>query len=121
MYLYRFPGIRAGLSLAAAAGLAAGTAAAQPNLVPVLNNPMSASVGVQNTGASAAGPSQLTTNCTSFGQPNGGCPAAPVLAAYSHPASPHPVVVACTARPPGPSSNTHIAFRPDSGHAPGRD
>src|SRR3546814_5520353 len=93
MYLYRFPGIRAGLSLAAAAGLAAGTAAAQPNLVPVLNNPMSASVGVQNTGASAAGPSQLTINCTSFGQPNGGCPDAPGLAAYADPAYPNRVVV----------------------------
>src|SRR3546814_20527965 len=79
MYLYRFPGIRAGLSLAAAAGLAAGTAAAQPHLVPVLNNPMLASVGVQNTRASPAGPSHLNINHTCLGKPHGRCLDAPRL------------------------------------------
>lgn len=110
MSRYRFPGFLAGLSLAAAAGLAAGTAAAQPNLVPVLNNPMNASVGVQNTGASAAGPSQLTINCTRFGQADGGCPDAPGLAAYADPAYPNRVVVEVPALQPGQSFNHNLAF-----------
>src|SRR3546814_15115474 len=63
MYRYRFPGVLAGLSLAAAAGLAADAAAAQPNLVPVLSNPMSPSVGVQTNGTSAARPSPPPNTC----------------------------------------------------------
>lgn len=110
MYRYRFPGFLAGLGLAAAAGLAAGAAAAQPNLVPVLNNPMNASVGVQNTGTTAAGPSQLTINCTRFGQADGGCPDAPGLAAYADPAYPNRVVVEVPALQPGQSFNHNLAF-----------
>ena len=106
----RIPGILAGLSLAAAAGFAAGTAAGQPNLVPLLNNPMSASVGVQNTGDSAAGPSHLTINCTEFGQVDGGCPETPGLAAYADPAYPNRVVVEVPALAPGESFDHDLAF-----------
>src|SRR3546814_12048950 len=80
---------------------------------------MSASVGVQNTGASAAGPSQLTINCTSFGQPNGGCPDAPGLAAYADPAYPNRVVVEVPALPPGQSFNHNLAFWPATPWPPG--
>jgi hypothetical protein len=102
----------AGLSaaLSTALALAAGTAAAQPNLVPLLSNPMNASVGVQNTGDSAAGPSHLTINCTEFGQADGGCPDTPGLAAYADPAYPNRAVIAVPALEPGESFNHDLAF-----------
>jgi hypothetical protein len=96
--------------ISAALVLAAGTAAAQPNLVPVLNNPMNASVGVQNTGKTAAGPSHLTINCTRFGQADGGCPDMPGLAAYADPAYPNRVVIEVPALEPGASFNHNLAF-----------
>ena len=43
-------GLLAAASLSLASLAAAGSAAAQPDLVPLLNNPMNATVGVQNVG-----------------------------------------------------------------------
>jgi hypothetical protein len=107
----RFAGTAAlSATLSAVLALAAGTAAAQPNLVPLLSNPMNASVGVQNTGDSAAGPSHLTINCTEFGQADGGCPDTPGLAAYADPAYPNRAVVAVPALQPGESFNHDLAF-----------
>jgi hypothetical protein len=103
----RFAGT-AGLS--AALALAAGTAAAQPNLVPVLNAPMNASIGVQNTGDSAAGASHLTINCTKLGKADGGCPDIPGIAAYADPAYPNRVVIQVPALEPGESFNHDLAF-----------
>lgn len=99
-----------GLGLAAALALAVGAAAAQPNLMPVLSYPMNASVGVQNTGDSAAGPSHLTINCTKFGKADGGCPETPGLAAYADPAYPNRVVIEVPALEPGESFNHDLAF-----------
>jgi len=101
------------LGLLAAAGLTAAistAAAAQPNLVPVLSNPMSASVGVQNLGTTAAGPSHLTINCTRFGKADGGCPDTPGLAAYADPAYPNRAVIEVPALEPGESFNHNLAF-----------
>lgn len=100
----------AGLTAAIALLVQAGPAAAQPDLVPVLNNPMNASVGVQNLGASAAGPSQLTLNCTRFGKADGGCPDAPGMAAYVDPAFPNRVVIDVPALEPGESFSHNLAF-----------
>ncbi|GAB4362658.1 MAG: hypothetical protein Kow00114_18110 [Kiloniellaceae bacterium] len=101
----------AGLSAAALALLApAGPAAAQPDIVPLLNNPMNASVGVQNLGVSAAGPSQLTINCTRFGKADGGCPDAPGMAAYVDPAFQNRVVIDVPALAPGESFSHDLAF-----------
>ncbi|MGF1629877.1 MAG: CARDB domain-containing protein [Kiloniellaceae bacterium] len=103
-------GLLAAAGLTAALSTVAGTAAAQPNLVPVLSNPMNASVGVQNLGATAAGPSHLTINCTRFGEADGGCPDIPGLAAYADPAFPNRVVVDVPALEPGESFNHNLAF-----------
>lgn len=104
-------------TLAVAAGLGAalsivcsGLAAAQPDLVPQLNNPMTASVGVQNLGDTVAGPSHLTINCTEFGQADGGCPDIPGLAAYADPAFPNRVVVDVPQLQPGQSFNHNLTF-----------
>jgi len=96
--------------LGAGFALAAGAAAAQPNLVPVLGNPMNASVGVQNLGTTAAGPSHLTINCTRFGKADGGCPDTPGLAAYADPAYPNRAVIEVPALEPGESFNHDLAF-----------
>jgi len=88
----QFLGILASAGLTAAA-LASGQAAAQPDLVPQLNNPMNATVGVRNLGTSASGPSHLTINCTAFGEVDGGCPDAPGMGAYVDPAYPNRVVI----------------------------
>lgn len=102
----------------AAAGLTAtltllaqtGSAAAQPDLVPVLNNPMNADVGVQNLGDAVAGPSHLTINCTRFGKADGGCPDAPGMGAYVDPAFPNRVVIDVPALEPGESFSHNLAF-----------
>lgn len=107
----------AGLGLVLA--LAAGTAAAQPNLVPLLGSPMGAGVGVQNTGDSAAGPSHLTINCTKLGKADGGCPDTPGLAAYAEPAYPNRVVIEVPALEPGEAFNHDLAFWDDIVWTPG--
>ncbi|MGD1877996.1 MAG: CARDB domain-containing protein [Kiloniellaceae bacterium] len=100
--------IAVSIALSIAGG--AGQAAAQPDLVAQLNNPMNASVGVQNIGDSDAGPSHLTLNCTRFGQADGGCPDIPGLAAYMNPAFPNRVVVNVPALAAGQSFNHNLAF-----------
>jgi len=100
----------ASAGLATALSLVAGSAFAQPNLVPQLTYPMNASVGVQNTGDTAAGPSHLTINCTKFGKAVGGCPEAPGMAAYVDPAFPNRVVIDVPALQPGQSFNHNLAF-----------
>ena len=105
--------------LAFTLGLAAGSAAAQPNLVPVLSSPMGPGVGVQNTGDSAAGPSHLTINCTKLGKADGGCPDTPGLAAYADPAYPNRVVIEVPALEPGESFNHVLAFWGDISWTPG--
>ena len=97
-------------TLAAALAGAAGQAAAQPNLSPLLNAPMNASVGVQNTGTTAAGPSHLTINCTKFGKADGGCPDAPGMGAYVDPAFPNRVVIDVPALEPGENFNHDLSF-----------
>lgn len=106
-------------TLGLALALAAGSAAAQPNLVPVLSSPMGAGVGVQNTGDSAAGPSHLTINCTKMGKADGGCPETPGLAAYADPAYPNRVVIEVPALEPGESFNHDLAFWGDISWTPG--
>jgi hypothetical protein len=103
-------GLLATAGMAAALAFNAGAAVAQPNLVPLLNTPMNGSVGVQNTGTTAAGPSHLTINCTKSGQADGGCPDAPGMAAYVNPAYPNRVVIDVPALEPGQSFNHNIAF-----------
>lgn len=98
------------LTATAFTGALAAQAAAQPNLSPVLNAPMNASVGVQNTGTTAAGPSHLTINCTRFGKTDGGCPDAPGMAAYVDPAFPNRVVIDVPALEPGESFNHNLSF-----------
>ncbi|MEQ8355068.1 MAG: CARDB domain-containing protein [Kiloniellaceae bacterium] len=93
-----------------AAAAAPGSAAAHPDLVPLLNNPMNAAVGVQNTGTTAAGASHLTINCTAFGQVDGGCPDAPGMAAYVDPAYPNRAVIDVPALEPGESFNHDLSF-----------
>ncbi len=100
----------AAATFAAALAGAAGQAVAQPNLSPVLNAPMNASVGVQNTGTTAAGPSHLTINCTRFGQADGGCPDTPGMLAYVDPAFPNRVVIDVPALEPGESFNHNLSF-----------
>lgn len=95
---------------AAALSAAAGKAAAQPNLAPLLNAPMNASVAVQNTGTTASGPSHLTINCTKFGKADGGCPDAPGMAAYIDPAFPNRVVIDVPALQPGESFGHDLSF-----------
>ena len=103
------------LGLVAAAALAAGlalpaSASAQPDLVPQLNFPMNASVGVQNQGTTASGPSHLIINCTAFGQADGGCPDAPGMAAYVDPAFPNRAVIDVPALEPSESFNHDLTF-----------
>lgn len=100
----------AATALGVGIALAAGAAAAQPNLVPVLSYPMNASVGVQNTGTTAAGPSHLTINCTRFGKTDGGCPDIPGLDAYADPAYPNRVVIEVPALEPNESFGHDLAF-----------
>lgn len=111
--------LAAAATLGLALALAAGSAAAQPNLVPVLSSPMGAGVGVQNTGDSAAGPSHLTINCTKMGKADGGCPDTPGLAAYADPAYPNRVVIEVPALEPGESFNHVLAFWDDIPWTPG--
>jgi hypothetical protein len=109
---------RSPLGLLAAAGLAAtvssvaaaGQAAAQPDLVPMLSVPMNAGVGVQNIGNTAAGPSHLTLNCTKTGRAAGGCATAPGIAAYVDPAYPDRVVIDVPALAPGEIFTHDLAF-----------
>jgi len=100
----------AAATFAAALSGAAGQAAAQPDLVPVLNYPMDASVGVQNTGATASGPSHLIINCTKFGKADGGCPDAPGMGAYVDPAFPNRAVIDVPALEPNESFNHDLTF-----------
>ena len=109
----------AAIGLAAAGIFAAGSAAAQPDLVPLLSSPMGAGVGVQNTGDSAAGPSHLTINCTRLGKADGGCPDIPGLAAYADPAFPNRVVIEVPALEPGENFNHVLAFWGDIPWTPG--
>ncbi len=109
---------RLSLGLLAAAGLCtavsltagAGQAFAQPDLVPQLNFPMNAAVGVQNNGTTAAGPSHLTINCTKFGQADGGCPDTPGMGAYVDPAFPNRAVIDVPALEPGESFSHDLTF-----------
>ncbi|WP_193367365.1 CARDB domain-containing protein [Pelagibius marinus] len=105
-------GLFAAASLCTAVSLAAGAgqALAQPDLVPQLNFPMNASVGVLNSGTTAAGPSQLTINCTRFGQADGGCPEAPGMGAYVDPAFPNRAVIDVPALEPGEAFNHDLTF-----------
>ena len=103
----------AGLTAALLAGISSGQAVAQPDLVPILSNPMSASVGVRNQGDTAAGPSHLTINCTKFGKFDGGCPDIPGLAAYADPAFPNRVVIDVPALEPNEIFNHDLAFWDD--------
>lgn len=100
----------AATALSAGIALAAGAAAAQPDLVPQLNNPMNATVSVQNTGTSASGPSHLIINCTKFGQVDGGCPDAPGMGAYVDPAYPNRVVIDVPALAPNQFFNHDVTF-----------
>lgn len=109
----------AAIGLTAAGLFAAGSAAAQPDLVPLLSSPMGASVGVQNTGDSAAAPSHLTINCTRLGKADGGCPDIPGLAAYADPAYPNRAVIEVPALEPGESFNHVLAFWGDIPWTPG--
>lgn len=106
-------------SIVVASIVAAGSAAAQPNLVPLLSSPMGAGVGVQNTGDSPAGPSQLTINCTRLGKADGGCPEAPGLSAYADPAYPNHVVIEVPALAPGETFNHVLAFWDEIPWTPG--
>ncbi len=103
----------AGFTAVLLAGITAGQAEAQPDLVPILSNPMSASVGVRNQGDTAAGPSHLTINCTKFGKLDGGCPDIPGLAAYADPAFPNKVVIEVPALEPNEIFNHDLAFWDD--------
>jgi hypothetical protein len=103
-------GLLAAASLSLASFAAAGSAAAQPDLVPLLNNPMNATVGVQNVGTSAAAASHLTINCTKFGKADGGCPDAPGMGAYVDPAFPNRVVIDVPALSPGETFNHDLTF-----------
>lgn len=105
-------GLLAAASLSAAVSLIAGAgqALAQPDLVPQLNFPMNATVGIQNSGTSAAGPSQLTINCTKFGQADGGCPDTPGMAAYVDPAFPNRVVIDVPALEANESFSHDLSF-----------
>jgi hypothetical protein len=100
----------AGLCTAVSLTAGAGQALAQPDLVPQLNFPMNATVGVQNSGTTAAGPSHLTINCTKFGQADGGCPEAPGMGAYVDPAFPNRAVIDVPALEPGESFSHDLSF-----------
>lgn len=102
-------GLLTAAGLAAALALPAG-ASAQPDLVPQLNFPMNATVGVQNQGATASGPSHLIINCTAFGQADGGCPDAPGMAAYVDPAFPDRAVIDVPALEPNESFSHDLTF-----------
>ncbi len=102
-------GLLAAAGLAAALALPAG-ASAQPDLVPQLNFPMNATVGVQNLGTTASGPSHLIINCTAFGQADGGCPDAPGMAAYADPAFPDRAVIDVPALQPNESFGHDLTF-----------
>jgi hypothetical protein len=108
-----------GLAAIALTSTAISQAAAQPDLVPQLSNPMNATVGVQNIGDSASGPSHLTINCTKFGKADGGCPDIPGLAAYIDPAYPNRVVVDVPVLEPSESFDHVLAFWGDIPWTPG--
>ena len=103
-------GLMAAAGLTVALSIGAGEALAQPDLVPQLNNPMNATVGVHNTGTTAAAASHLTLNCTKFGKADGGCPDIPGLAAYMDPAFPNRVVIDVPQLQPGQSFSHNLAF-----------
>lgn len=102
--------LAAGLGAALALLSSAVPAAAQPDLVPLLNTPMNASVGMQNIGTSDAGPSHLTINCNEFGQADGGCPDAPGMGAYVDPAFPNRLVIDVPALAPNESFSHDLGF-----------
>jgi len=104
------PWAAAALTAIALSTTAVSQAAAQPDLVPLLSNPMTASVGVRNNGDSPAGASHLTINCTRFGKADGGCPDIPGLAAYVDPAFPNRVVIDIPELAPNETYNHDLAF-----------
>lgn len=84
----------------------------KPDLVPLLHKPMNGLVRVKNQGAGAAGPSLLTLDCRKRGHRGGGggCPDAPGLSRYSHPAYPDKVVIKIPALPAGKVYEHKLVF-----------
>lgn len=86
----------------------------QPDLVPILTNPMTGKVAVKNIGAAAAGASKLAIKCSKVGHVGGGggCPESPGLAAYADAAVPDAAVVNVPPLAPGATYVHHLAFWP---------
>jgi hypothetical protein len=91
-----------------------GQTSGQPDLIPVLTDPMSGQVEVRNIGTAAAAPSKLAIQCQKLGHVGGGggCPEAPGMAAYEDAALPDHAVINIPALPPGASHVHHLAFWP---------
>mgnify|MGYP001575138702 CR=1 FL=1 len=85
-------------------------ASAAPDLVPILTTPPNGTVGVRNTGTTAAGPTLLLVHCVAGG--GGRCPSIPPdqMAAYSHPAFPDQIIVRVPALRPGGRFMHHLRF-----------
>lgn len=92
-----------------------GSCDGQPDLVPILPNPMNGTVMVKNIGKCPAGPSKLTLNCQKQGVPvgtRGGCPEVPPAASapYLDPMFPDNVTVNVPALAPGASFSHTLSF-----------
>ena len=87
----------------------------QPDLLPILPNPMNGTVMVKNIGKCPAGPSKLTLDChkaTAAGVAAGGCPEVPatVAAPYHDPMFPDSVTVSVPALAAGASFSHTLSF-----------
>jgi tetrahydromethanopterin S-methyltransferase subunit D len=86
----------------------------QPDLVPIIPNPMNGTVAVKNVGKCPAGPSKLTLHCQKAGLvgASGGCAEIPATAAapYHDAAFPDMVTVPVPALAPGATYNHTLAF-----------
>ena len=86
------------------------SAAAAPDLVPILSAPPNGTVGVRNAGTTATGPTLLLVHCRAEG--GGKCPDIPPdqMAAYAHPAFPDQIIVRVPALQPGGRFMHHLRF-----------
>src|SRR5262249_1650458 len=86
----------------------------QPDLIPILPNPMNGTVMVKNIGKCPAGPSKLTLDCHKAGVVGGGggCPEVPATAAapYHDPMFPDNVTINVPGLAPGASFSHTLAF-----------
>lgn len=86
------------------------SAAAAPDLVPILSAPPNGTVGARNAGTTAAGPTLLLVHCVAGG--GGRCPPIPPdqMAAYAHPSFPDQIVVRVPALQPRTRFDHHLTF-----------